>query len=142
MNCSCLHRERGIVKRWSVQNKMGNSFCSKHIYEHRVNSLIHRDMSKTLNVLLLLSHVCRHLCVIDYDKFQCLWRMQCVFRSLLKTLFNSNIVIYMLWVSIMTLLYHTSYFRDNVTELKSRFTHILYYLQTDFSSNSQFKFFN
>lgn len=25
---------------------MGNSFCSQHIYEHRVNSVIHRDMSR------------------------------------------------------------------------------------------------
>lgn len=46
MNCSCLHREKGILERWAAEDGTGNSFCSQHIYEHRVNSFIHRDMSQ------------------------------------------------------------------------------------------------
>lgn len=39
MNCSCLHREKGILERWAAEDGTSNSFCSQHIYEHGVNSL-------------------------------------------------------------------------------------------------------
>lgn len=46
MNCSCLHTEKGILKKWAASDGTGNSCCSQRIYELRANSLIHSDMSQ------------------------------------------------------------------------------------------------
>lgn len=70
MNCSCLHREKGILTRWAACNGLGNSICIQHIYTFRINSLTHRDVPKTLDELLLFlvsAGICAWLTV---NKFQ------------------------------------------------------------------------